>query len=134
MSTNAEIQSWKEAIQEFFEWYAEALEYIPKTREHGYNVFIHNVPIWIEAFKLRLEGLQNLSTPKFKECKKTNRLLEESVKQQIKALQLEAKYFQDIQDSTLAGRFGAGAVTMAAVKAGELLKKSLEEFRTMFQK
>lgn len=133
MNRDTEIQSWKEEIQEFFEWYTDMLEHIQKTRERGYHVFINDVPISIRAFELRLERLRNLSTPKFKECKKIEKSLEESVRQQVKALQLEAKYFQDIQDSTLAGRFGAGAVTLAATKAAESLKKSLAEFHTLFK-
>ena len=131
MNRNAELQSWQGEIQEFLNWYMGMLEHIQKTREHGYHVFINDVPISIEAFKLRLKSLQNLSTPKLKECKKIKKPLEESIKHQIKALQLETKYCQDIQDGTLAGRLGAGATTFSAVMAGKLLKKSLSEFEAM---
>ena len=131
MNRNTKLQSWQEEIREFFEWYAGMLEHIQKTRERGYHTFISDVPISIEAFKLRLEGLQNLSTPKLKECKKIQKLLEESIKHRIKALQLETKYFQDIQDGTLAGRLGAGATAFPAAMAGELLEKSLAEFQAM---
>lgn len=133
MNRNIGFQSWKDEIQKSFEWYAGMLEHIQKTREHGYNIFVNDAPISIEAFKMRLERLKNLSTPKFKECKKIKKSLEESIKQQIKALQLETKYFQEIQDTTLAGRFGAGAVTMAAAEAGEMLKESLAEFHAVFK-
>ena len=66
MNTNTELQSWKDEIQEFFEWYAAMLELIQKTREHGYNIFVNDVPISISAFMMRLETLQNISTPKVK--------------------------------------------------------------------
>lgn len=128
MNRNTELQSWEDEIRKAFEWYIGMLEHIQKTREHGHNIFVNDVPISIGAFRMRLEGLQDLSIPKFKEYKKIQKSLEESIEQRIKALQLEAKYFQAIQDRTLAGRFGAGAVVMAATRAAELLKESMAEF------
>jgi len=133
MSRNAELQLWINKIQEFFDWYMAILERTQRVRKLGHYAFVNDVSISIIRLNSMLKELNNLSTPKFKEYKKIKKSLEESIKQQIKALQLEAKYFQDIRDETLAGRFGAGAVAMAATRAGEMLKQSLAEFHAMFK-
>lgn len=127
-----ELQSWKKEILSLFEWYAGMLELIEETRERGYHTYINDVQISIESFKLKLERMQNLPNPKLKECNKVKNLLEESIKLQIKMLQLEAKYFMDIQNRTMAGRLGAGAVSQAAVRSMENLKKSQTEYKKNF--
>ena len=105
MNRNTELQSWKDEIQEFFNWYAEMIEHTQKVREQGYNIFANDVPISIESFNLRLRRLKKISTPKLKECKKIMKSLGDSMKYRIKGLQLEVKYFHDIQDDRLAGRW-----------------------------
>ena len=133
MSNSIELQSWKKKIQEYFEWNIDLIERNQRMREKGYNIFAHDVPISLGALKLKLEDLKNLSTPKYKECKKIKKSLEESMKHRTKALQLELKHFQDIQAKTLAGRFGAGATGFSATMADNLLKESLTEFHKMFK-
>ena len=132
MSRNTELQSWKDEIQEFFDWYAEIIEHTQKVREHGYNIFANDVPISIGSLNLRLRRLKNISTPKFKECKKITKSLEDSMKYRIKGLQLEVKYFQDIQDGRLAGRFGTGGVVFWTSMADDLLNESLKRFSSVF--
>jgi len=133
MKMDIELKTWKEVISKSFEWYTTILEVIQEDREHGYNTFAYHTLTSVEALKLKLNELQNLSNPNIKECKKIKKSLEESIKHRIKALELEIKYFQDIQGGALAGKFGAGAVNMAATRAGETLKESLEEFHKVFR-
>jgi len=133
MSNSMELQSWKEEIQKYFEWNSSLIERNQKMREKGYNIFSHDVPISIKALELKLEDLKNLSTPKYRECRKIKKSLEESMKHRTKALQLELKHFQDIQAKTLAGRFGAGATIFSATMADNLLKESMTEFHKMFK-
>ena len=133
MEKNEELQQWKREIKEFFEWNADLIERNQKVRELGHNIFVHDVPISIESLKLRLKHLKNLSIPKLKECEKVRKSLEESMKYRIKGLQLELKYFQDIQAGTLAGRFGSGSVSFQISVADDLLKKSMKEFYLDFK-
>jgi len=133
MSNSMELQSWKEEIQKYFEWNSSLIERNQKMREKGYNIFSHDVPISIKALELKLEDLKNLSTPKYRECRKIKKSLEESMKHRTKALQLELKHFQDIQAKKLAGRFGAGATIFSATMADNLLKESITEFHKMFK-
>ena len=132
---NTEIKTWKEEIYKSFEWYTGMVERIQSERERGYGELHLSIllPSFVGACKLKLTELQNLSNPNIKECKKVKKYLEESFQHRIKELELEIKYYQDIQGETLAGRFGAAAATMAAKKAGELPEESLQEFHKMFK-
>ena len=133
MNSNIELQSWKKKIQEYFEWNIDLIERNQRMREKGYNIFAHDVPISLGALKLKLDDLKNLSTPKYMECKKIKKSLEESMKHRTKTLQLELKHFQDMQAKTLAGRFGAGATGFSATMADNLFQESLTEFKKMFK-
>ena len=133
MSNSIELQLWEKEIQDYFEWNTDLIERNQIMREKGYNIFAHDVPISLGALKLKLEDLRNLSTPKYRECKKIQKTLEESMKHRAKALQLELKHFENIEAKTLAGRFGAGATIFSATMADNLLKESMTEFYKMFQ-
>lgn len=141
---NTELKKWKEEMNKSFEWYTGMVERIQSERKRERERGVVNVSVelylsilvpryqsYVMAFKQKLSELQNISNPNIKECKRTKKSLEESFKHRIKEWELVIKHYLDIQDGTLAGRFGAAAVTMAATKAEEKLKESLQEFHKM---
>jgi hypothetical protein len=133
MNRNTELQSWKEAIRGFLEWYEGILERTQKVRKLGYYAFADDASFSIKALRLRLQDLMNRPTPNLKGCKKIKILLEESMRHRIKQFELEVQHFKYIQGGNLPVRLGAVAAALPAKKADELLKRSIAEFHKVFK-
>jgi hypothetical protein len=128
MVENNDLKKWIETIQDYIEWNLSLIEQTQKVRERGYTIFAYDIPISIEALRLRIEDLKKVTTPNIKDCKKIRKKLEDSMKMRMKGLAQEVKYYQDIQKGTIAGRFGRSSVTFSISMSDSLLEEAIKDF------
>ena len=127
--SNTELQTWAKAMQKYYEWCAIAFFRLQKSKEHGPYAFYNEFPINEKELSLMLEELKKISTPKHKDCKKTQKTLEDAIKNRIKGLKYDAELFEDPSS-----RSKSAAAAFWMVQAVELLKESHKRFTPIFSK